>query len=233
MVHRRHRDRALTDAQGAVVLGDQVVAVGQCRCVDGVAANTAATGCRCAQGAAQTVGVDQAPTGAGAIGRYRVGQRRIGVAIALCLAISRHRQGSLADRAGGVVGLRYRVVGAAVAVAHADGGNRHGLVGRAGIGVAEGKGAAAQAVQRVAVAGVGVERAAGDGRSSRRSQAAVIGLGDGGGADGQRGFIDGRADRTTGQRVIAVIQGQRAAAKAVVAGGIGAGYAGAAGHRWL
>ena len=65
------------------------------------------------------------------------------------------------------------------------------------------------------------------------SQGAVIGLAGCAGGDGQRCFVDGRCNRTTGQRVIAVIQGQRAAAETAVAGGIGAGYAGAAGHRWL
>ena len=98
------------DRQAAIVGRDQVVAIGQSRGINGVAANTAATGCRCAQCAAQAVAVDQTPTGAGAIGRYRVGQRRIGVAIGLCLAIGRHRQGSLADRQR-AVGLREVIVG--------------------------------------------------------------------------------------------------------------------------
>ena len=58
LVVGRNGQVCFADRQAAIVGRDQVVAVGQCRGVDGVAANTAATGCRCAQGAAQAVTVD-------------------------------------------------------------------------------------------------------------------------------------------------------------------------------
>ena len=89
LVRSRHRDRALADGECAVLLGDQVVAVGQRAGVDAVGADvfTRSTG-ECA---------GQAVAGDEATGRDCIGQRRVGVAIDLALVRSRHRDRALAD----------------------------------------------------------------------------------------------------------------------------------------
>ena len=116
------------DGQGAVVGRDQVVAVGQRRSVNGIAAHSAAAGRRRAWCAAQVVAVDQATAGAHAIGGHRVGQRRVGVTIGLALAIRCHRDRTLGDGQSAIEQIGEVVVGCAQTRA----AGRDGCAARAG-----------------------------------------------------------------------------------------------------
>ena len=98
--------------------------------------------------------------------------------------------GKRIDSAGGVVGVTHEVIAAGIAIGHCHARDGHGLVA-AGILVDKGKCAAAHRIQRVAVAGIGVERAGHHRCRASCREAAVINAGHIAGAQRQIGFGDG------------------------------------------
>ncbi len=95
----RYRDRAGGDAQGAVVRRHHIVAVGQGRGVDRVAAHVF-TGCA-AQHAAQAVAFHQRTF------RHLVSQARIDIAVHLALRIGGHHDGTRVDAGADAAGVQH------------------------------------------------------------------------------------------------------------------------------